>query len=259
MKPLAIATLALATAACSFPVEGKFMSGPLPDRESRRRTIVIIYNHGFSSETAGTYESRLPPILQAAGDRNRDVVLFAQVRNTSRLDSVHHASYIEAAVEHFEREHGVPRVNIILAGQSCGGWGSLQAAAFTYPDVGGVVAFAPTCHGKLPHSTETRQRRLGEIARLGQRATFPGVIFVYEGDSYYGLDDWSGFGATASRPAGPTVLRVDRATVLRVCSRCREDSHNAVWDVKFRDAYYESHLRPVIEQVRERIRAREGR
>ena len=258
LRSLVVAALALVTGACMFLVEGKFINRQLPDPIARRRTIVIIYNHGFSSETAGTYDSRLPPILQTAGERNGDVVVFAQVRNTSKLEAVHHSSYVEAAVEHFEKVHGVPRANIILAGQSCGGWGSLQAAAFTYPDVGAVVAFAPTCHGRLPHSTETRQHRLAEIAQLEQRATFSGVIFVYEGDSYYVLNDWAAFAAAASLATRLRVERLDRDAILKLCRRCDRDSHGAVWDTKFADTYYDSHLRPVIERVRGRIASREG-
>lgn len=246
--------LALVGAGCTFPVEGTFMNRALPEVARRPRTIVIIFNHGFASETAGTYESRIPPILVMAGERNDDVVVFAQVRNTTRLEAVHHASYIEAAVEHFEKVHGIPRRNIILAGQSCGGWGSLQTAAFTYPDIGGVVAFAPTCHGKLPHSTETRQRRLGEIGRLAQRARFAGVIFVYEGDSYYSTTDWVGFARDAGA-VGLRVERLDRDRVLQVCARCGRDSHGAVWDTGFGDAFYDSHLRPLLERVRERVRS----
>jgi dienelactone hydrolase len=190
-----------------------------------------------------------------AGERNDDVVVFAQVRNTSRLDAIHHASYIEAAVDHFEKTPGVPRRNIILAGQSCGGWGSLQAAAFTYPDIGGVVVFAPTCHGKLSHSTEIRQRRLSEIGQLAHRARFPGVIFVYEGDSFYSLADWAGFSRDVAGVAELRVERLDRARVLQVCAGCGRDSHGAVWSARFGDAYYDSHLRPLIERVRGRIRS----
>jgi hypothetical protein len=36
----------------------------------------------------------------------------------------------------------IPAEQIILLGQSCGGWGPLEAAAWTYPTVGGIIAFA---------------------------------------------------------------------------------------------------------------------
>jgi hypothetical protein len=238
---------------CSFPVQGAFVGRTLPPAFERSQTIVVIYNHGFSTEWAGRYQPRLPPILDAAQQRNADVVVFSQVRNTVRLQAIHHGSFVQSAVQHFERL-GVPRGNIILAGQSCGGWGSLQAAAFAYPDVGGVVAFAPTCHGRRPHTLETRMRRRGEIAQLGQRAVFPGVIFLYEGDSYYDLEDWSGF-----EPERPLrIQRLSRHDVLHVCRHCAGDSHGAVWDQAFAAAYYDTHLQPLIERVRDRIRSREG-
>jgi pimeloyl-ACP methyl ester carboxylesterase len=257
VRALALAAVALALASCAFPVEGRFIGAPLGGERDPRQTVLIIFNHGFSSENAGQYTPALPPILEAARARNPDVVVFSQVRNTSRLEAVHHASYIEAAIEQFTTRDHMPVENIILAGQSCGGWGSLQAAAFTYPRIGGVVVFAPTCHGRLPHSTETRTRRSREIAQLAERVRFPAVIFLYEGDSYYQLGDWDGFDAAAGRLSPALrVERVSRDVVFRVCPRCARDSHGAMWGEPFAPAYYGTHLQPLIERVREGIRAR---
>jgi len=256
-RPAWCATLALTATACTFPVEGTF-AGRAIDADPAR-TIVLIYNHGFSRDTAGTYKPMVPSILQLAIDRNPDVVLFSQVRNASRLERTHHGDYIEAAVERFRRRDGVPLENIILVGQSCGGWGSLQAAAFTYPRVGGVVAFAPTCHGQLPHSSEVKRARESEIAQLAARARFPGVIFLYEGDSYYDLADWAGFEARARRAPDLKIARLARGRVLEVCARCARDSHGAMSDARFGAAFFASHVQPLIDQVRERIRARAAR
>jgi len=251
-----LAALTLAATSCGFPVEGRFAGPAVADRADPTRTIVLIYNHGFSRERAGTYEALVPPILQLAVEANPDVVLFSQVRNTSRLGRTQHGDYIEAAVEQFRRRDGVPLENIILVGQSCGGWGSLQAAAFTYPEVGGVVAFAPACHGQLPHSTEVAMARTAGIAQLAGRARFPGIIFVYENDSYYQLADWDGFEARASRAPELRIERLARGRVLEVCPRCSRDSHGAMWDPRFGEAFYASHLQPLIDRVRARIRAR---
>ena len=258
-RPACLAALALAATSCTFPVEGQFAGRSLADRADPTRTIVLIYNHGFSRDTAGTYKPLVPSILQLAVDRNPDVVLFSQVRNASRLERTHHGDYIEAAVERFRRRDGVPLENIILVGQSCGGWGSLQAAAFTYPRVGGVVAFAPTCHGQLPHSSEVKRARESEIAQLAARARFPGVIFLYEGDSYYDLADWAGFEARARRAPDLKIARLARGRVLEVCTRCARDSHGAMSDARFGAAFFASHVQPLIDQVRERIRARAAR
>src|SRR6266545_7798136 len=159
-RPACLAALAQVATSCTFPVEGQFAGRSLADRADPTRTIVLIYNHGFSRDTAGTYKPGVPPILQLAVDRNPDVVLFSQVRNASRLERTHHSDYIESAVELFRRRDGVPLENIILVGQSCGGWGSLQAAAFVYPGIGGVLAFAPTCHASSP----TRARSSGRAS-----------------------------------------------------------------------------------------------
>ena len=247
---------ALLAAACAFPVEGDFAGRRLDAGLNPAKTIVIIHNHGFSSATAGTYQPVIPPILKLAADRNPDVVVFSQVRNTSRLAGVDHSAYIESAIAHFHRERGVPLENIILAGQSCGGWGSLQAAAFTYPTLGGVVGFAPTCHGKLPHSTEVRIRREQEIAQLADRIRTAGTIFLYEGDSYYTLAEWDAFEARVnSRAPELRVERVSRARVLELCARCATDSHGAYWDGRFAAAFFESHVQALVERVRARIRA----
>jgi hypothetical protein len=254
----AVGTLgvALLIPACSVPVDGGFLGKPLPDPAQRARTILIIYNHGFSSETAGAYRPALPPIVEVARVRNADVVVFSQLRNGSRLEAIDHAHYIAAAVETFSQE-GVPIENMILAGQSCGGWGSLQAAAVAYPQIGGVIAFAPTCHGRLPHPTEITRRRAAEIHELADRVHAPGVIFLYEGDSYYDVSEWDAFDAASK--TGLRVERVARRLVLQLCSQCGQDSHGAVWDTKFVPAFFETHVQPLIERVRERLRARSAR
>ena len=258
-RPACLAALALAATSCTFPVEGQFAGRSLADRADPTRTIVLIYNHGFSRDTAGTYKPGVPPILQLAVDRNPDVVLFSQVRNASRLERTHHSDYIESAVELFRRRDGVPLENIILVGQSCGGWGSLQAAAFVYPGIGGVLAFAPTCHGQLPHSSTVQRARESEIAQLAERVRFPGVIFLYEGDSYYDLADWEGF-ETRGQPAPDLRLeRLARGRVLEVCSRCGRDSHGAMSDARFGAAFFPSHVQPLIDRVRARIRTRSER
>jgi hypothetical protein len=179
---LLLLAVALGLGGCSFPVQGAFMGRELPEVTDRTRTIVIIYNHG-STDLPGPARPRLPPILELARERNPDVVVYSQVRR-QESERDRPQAYVEAAVAFFHEEQKVPLGNIILAGQSCGGWGSLQAAAFTYPEVGGVVAFAPTCHGRLPHSAELRARRTRELRMLAERARFPGLIFVYDGDRY---------------------------------------------------------------------------
>jgi len=256
-RALALAVLALIAAACALRVEGDFAGRRLDRPRNPATTIVIIHNHGFSVAQAGTYRPVTPPILTMAAERNPDVVVFSQVRNTADLTPEDHARYIESAVAYFHDERGVPLENIILAGQSCGGWGSLQAVAFAYPTLGGVIGFAPTCHGKLPHSAEVRERRAQEIAQLADRIRAPGTIFLYEGDPYYDLAEWDAFESRVNGHAPELrVERVSRARILEVCARCASDSHGAYWDARFAGAFFESHVQTLIDRVRARIRAR---
>jgi dienelactone hydrolase len=190
-------------------------------------------------------------------ERNRDVVLFKQLRNAAWLGELDHGAYVDAAIASLISTQRVPVENIILSGQSCGGWGSLQTAAFRYPNVGGIVAFAPTCHGRLPHPARLRARRAQEIGDFARHLRVPGTLFVYEGDSFYSADDWTPFAsAVGPRTAGLRVERLTRQRVRSVCQACAADSHSAVWGSGFADAYFESHLQPLIDRIRRDIKAR---
>ena len=244
-------------AACAFPVEGEFFSSRLNERQSNR-VMLIIFNHGYSPERATAFKASFPPILRMAEAQNDDVVLFAQVRNTVSLHSADHASFIESAVLRFHSQHKIPVENIILAGQSCGGWGSLQAAAFRYPRIGGVIAFAPTCHGQvIRQSAETKIRRYQEIGQLTERLRGPALIFLYEGDSYYELEDWRSFEVTARQFPQIRVVKLDKRAVLKACLSCVQDSHGAANRQEFADAYFQTLLQPFIESVRASLRGRE--
>ena len=251
---LVLALGVLALAACGIIVEGELQGRPLSVDLDPRQVIVVIWNHGFSPEAAGTYRPEAPDIIERVVERNRDVVLFKQLRNATWLGELDHGAYVDAAIASLLTTQRVPVENIILSGQSCGAWGSLQTAAFRYPHVGGVVAFAPTCHGKLPHAVRLRARRAGEIDDLARHLRVPGTLFVYDGDSFYSADDWAPFtSALGPRSAGLRVERLSRERVRTVCHACLADSHSAVWGEGFADAYYESHLQPLIEHVRARI------
>jgi len=254
---LAAALVVLALSACGIVVEGELAGRPLRAETDPGGVIVVIWNHGFSPEAAGTYRPEAPPIIERLVERNRDVVLFKQLRNAAWLGALDHAAYVDAAIASLTATQRVPVENIVLAGQSCGAWGSLQTAAFRYPNVGGVIAFAPTCHGRLPHGGPLRARRAEEIAAISRGLRAPGTLFVYEGDAFYSADDWDAFAADpAPRTAGLHLERLTRERVLEVCRACVADSHSAVWGDGFADAYFDGHLQPLIERVRERIRAR---
>jgi dienelactone hydrolase len=242
----------------TLPVAGEFYSQGLQERDPTR-TILIIFNHGYSQDRATTFKPGFPPILRMAADQSDDLVLFSQVRNMAGLQRDDHRRFIEAAVAWFHHQHKIPVEQIILAGQSCGGWGALEAAAWTYPHIGGVIAFAPICHGRsFQQSTwgETQQYQgIGELARLLRSPT---LIFLYEGDSFYNLTAWKAFEARVSASPQIHVVTLDKAMVLQVCPRCTRDSHGAAYTPAFARAYLDPHVRAVINAVRARLRERQG-
>jgi hypothetical protein len=96
-----------------------------------------------------------------------------------------------------------------------------------------VIAFAPTCHGKLfQQSTETRIRRYSEIGQLAQRLRSPALIFLYEGDSYYELEDWNEFEANTKQRPQIRVVKLDKRAVLlfqRPPALCTSGTGTSAW------------------------------
>jgi dienelactone hydrolase len=252
-----IGLLAVCCACATLPVEGDFFAGRLPANDPNA-TVLILFNHGYSREVATSYTPRFPPILRMAAEQDTNVVLFSQVRNAALLTREDHRRYIEAAIEFFQRTYQIPLDHIILAGQSCGGWGALQTAAWTYPHLGGVIAFAPTCHGRVgQRSSWSETQHAQEIGELARRLRAPTLIFLYEGDRYYRLADWNAFeGATEQSPQ-LRILKLDQEMVLKVCPRCSRDSHSAAYAEGFAEAYFQSHLQTFVETVRASMRGRE--
>ena len=114
-----------------------------------------------------------------------------------------------------------------------------------------MLAFAPTCHGKLPHPPEVRARRAKELVKLAERLRAQGTIFVYEGDSYYDVAEWDGFATrTAGRAPWLRIVRVSRPRVLELCDFCGRDSHGAYWDGRFAAAFFDDHVQTLIDGIR---------
>src|SRR5207249_9460529 len=89
-----------------------------------------------------------------------------------------------------------------------------------------VLAFAPTCHGKLPHPPEVRARRAWELVRLAERLRAQGTIFLYDGDSYYDVAEWDAFTARlAPRAPWLQIVRVSRPQILALCDACGRGRH----------------------------------
>jgi dienelactone hydrolase len=254
-----IGLLELCLSCATVPVEGEFFSTRLQERDPAR-TILIIFNHGYSQDKATTFKPGFPPILQRATVQEENVVLFSQIRNMAGLRRDDHRRFIEAAVAWFHSQYKIPVEQIILAGQSCGGWGALEAAARTYPQIGGVIAFAPTCHGQLFQQSSWAATQwsqgIGELARLLRPPT---LIFLYEGDAFYRAADRTVFEARVRASPQIQMVTLDKARVAQVCPRCVRDSHGAAYTSAFAEAYFDPYVRAIIKTVRAQMHERQAR
>src|SRR2546428_12703461 len=108
-----IGLVALCCSCATLPVEGEFFSTRLQERDPAR-TILIIFNYGYSQDKATTFKPGFPPILQRATAQQDDVVLFSQVRNRASLQREDHRRFIETAVAWFHSAYQIPVEHMIL-------------------------------------------------------------------------------------------------------------------------------------------------
>ena len=63
------------------------------------------------------------------------------------------------------------------------------------------------------------------------------MLFLYEGDSYYDLSDWTKFESRVAAVPELKVVKLSRIEVMKICPRrCDRDSHGAVWGDGFEGA-----------------------
>jgi hypothetical protein len=83
------------------------------------------------------------------------------------------------------------------------------------------------------------------------------VLFLYEGDSYYDLSDWTKFESRVATVPELKVVKLSRIEVMKICPRrCDRDSHGAVWGDGFEGAHYDAYLQPMLDRIREEIKSR---
>ena len=64
------------------------------------------------------------------------------------------------------------------------------------------------------------------------------MLFLYEGDSYYDLSDWTKFESRVAAVPELKVVKLSRIEVMKICPRrCDRDSHGAVWGDGFEGAH----------------------
>jgi hypothetical protein len=74
------------------------------------------------------------------------------------------------------------------------------------------------------------------------------VLFLYEGDSYYDLSDWTKFESRVAAVPELKVVKLSRIEVMKICPR--------LWGDGFEGAHYDAYLQPMLDRIREKIKSR---
>mgnify|MGYP000185000945 CR=1 FL=1 len=106
---------------------------------------------------------------------------------------------------------GIPNKQIIITGQSCGGWMSLMLASRYLEKIGGVITTMPACYGEITRDFKVKKRgiekalekfrkkegdgpadlREKQINEIKQSNNLPVLVFTHPMDPYEGLlSDW---------------------------------------------------------------------
>jgi dienelactone hydrolase len=177
-----------------------------PAVPGRRPAIVLSHGSPGDPRARGRYTAQFPVAVAVFVDWGF-VVLSPLRRGYGRSDGAYAEDFgsceqpayleagletardIEAAVAYLAQQPYVDREQIVLVGQSGGGWGSLAAASLGDPAIRGVVNFAGGRGGKrdnLPNDN-CAPERLVEAAGALARTTAPPSLWLYtENDQYFG-------------------------------------------------------------------------
>ena len=99
------------------------------------------------------------------------------------------ADSIQAAVDYFAQQSFVKKTDVIVVGQSAGGWGALALASRNPRNVKAVVNFAGGRGGRTGNrpNNNCEPKRLIEAARsFGATARIPVLSIYTENDTYFG-------------------------------------------------------------------------
>lgn len=179
---------------------------------------VVVWAHGYSGPERDLRGTPAPGFLSAFNNAGWDVLRFDRHPGD---DALHHA--LPRLVQ------GLPALRqyrqVVLAGQSRGGWQALLAAARAPGLVDGVLATAPAAHGEVEDersalALEDFRRHLAALPRDGPRV----LLAVFEGDEF----DPS----PAARAAALTGM-ARAAPSLAIFPRGPARGHNGAFDWRF--------------------------
>ena len=166
-----------------------------PEQQPRYRITFAAYY--FLSRG---YAVALPMMRGYAGSEGRLVTHRCNYAATGLEAAVD----VRAVIEYMKQQPGIDGSQIVVAGQSFGGWNTLALGALNVPNVKGLVSFSgamemPTC--------ETSYASLLEGAQwLGAHTTTPSIWFFGDNDQLFSTRTWHGMYDRYTAAGGPAEL-----------------------------------------------------
>jgi pimeloyl-ACP methyl ester carboxylesterase len=200
----------LERAFCDLPSHG-------PDRASG----LVIWNHGISGTTE-SWRAPAPPLLRLLQARGWDVIMLKRHHQADVNNALYRT--VQRTVEEAAAARKQGYRKIVLAGQSFGGYVSLEASD-TVADIDAVAAFAPGSRpsgatGRLDATLVDRILQTTKVGRLAILFPKDDEVFNYivRGESaqailsrrslpYLLLDETSGFSGHGAGHTGRFALR----------------------------------------------------
>ncbi|MDA0238721.1 MAG: hypothetical protein O3A84_01675 [Proteobacteria bacterium] len=189
---------------------------------------VVIYNHGRSRTVDTAAVSRIPNYLEPLYQSNWDLLLLKRpVTGDNRNDAT---NYLLAAIKQV-RDQGYKR--IILAGQSAGGWASIDAAR--KEKVHAIIATSPAAHGTNDTSVKMGTVAFGDI--LNDIKETKVMLFFFNRDPFQTADR----GKIAKRILG------DRKIEHRIIDHPRGLSGHGAYRRKYFTSRYGPQIRDFVD------------